>query len=244
MKIKPLWESTLAKAVPAGPLPGQNGHPAGAKVAGLVVTETKRFNKAVFIAPDPVYFYINTAQNALERLDGTLEKLEHGKQPTVFPNETLNSLHTETVYDYLENAMSVIVSLFTGIEAFSNQRIPKIEVYEADPESKRKKPFASKEVFERLATTSYKLRFIAYHQGKGDIRNMNFWKTFEQLSEIRNEITHLKTKTASFFERYKKLYEDLIDADLREIFNSTIQLFLFFDPNFLSYEETDNDSST
>jgi hypothetical protein len=232
MEIKPLWESTLAEDLPAGPFPGQNFHPAGSTISAAVSIDTKKFGTISFVAPDPVYFYLNSAEKSLKETDSLLSKLDESKKPSLFGDKLITEMHYKVVYDYLEKAMSVFIFLYSGLEAFANQRIPTLKKYFPDKGTGRKKAYKSREEFEKKASVKHKLNIITEELGKAKLNKQDFWNLITELVHIRHEIIHLKTKGEKFTSMYNQVYSDLIDCDIQGIFSSTINLMKHIDSEF------------
>ncbi len=229
-----MWESTLAKDLPAGKYPGQFFHPAGTKVALAVGLETVRFGHTSFIAPNPVFFYFNHAEKQLTHIYDFLVKIEASRKHILLGTQHVQQLDSDLVYEYMENIMAFIVFLYSGIEAFANQKIPNLKMYPADPKGKRKNPYHSKVHFERSATTEYKLILIAQNVGKKKITKQKFWSYFLKLTEIRHSIIHLKMQESQFQDLYNDIYINLLDFDTNDHFLAAKNLCEYIQSDFFA----------
>lgn len=238
MDIKPLFSTTLAQDMPAGAYPGQNAHPAGTPVAMANSVNSQNLGRCSFVGPDPVFFYLNIAEQSLGILLEKFSGIHASAAPTLFPGnppQTINALDHNLVYEYMQAAIGFTIALFTAVEAFVNQNIPSnLPEYKITYQNGREKTFVDKEVFERKVSTTLKLKFLALHNGLADIESQPFWPHLIYLRELRHDLIHLKTKGRSTFFCYEELFASLFDADFVSAFDSLKLLFEYFDVDFFS----------
>ena len=129
MKIKPIFKTTLAEDMPRGPQ-GQPAHKKGSEVNIASMIDTKRLGRFIMVTPNPIYFYLNSAEHKIVEINKLLEKIDSTNKQVLFPGspdkpaETFRDLEDSLLYEFYEKAIEVPVMLFTAIEAFVNQLIP------------------------------------------------------------------------------------------------------------------------
>lgn len=228
MDIKPLVSTTLAEDFPAGPFPGQHFHPKGSEVVLANSVKSIKLGECAFTAPDPVFLYLNMAEQSLSLLTEEFTVVSQNVRPLLFGTDRVNALKDDNVYNYMQLTMQFIVMLFSAIEAFLNQTTPVLTDYSVREDSGKVKKYKSKEDFERYVTTKRKAVFLSEYLGKGNPNRQSFWADFVILNNLRNEIIHLKTKGTLNFSCYQEIYKDLFDTDFTRIFQSIKDFLVFY----------------
>lgn len=156
---------------------------------------SKKFPKIMFPAPNPVEFYLFSAQKNLE---------------------SIRILEPEVTSDFnkvnflLLEEIQFCIFMTSALEAFINQMIP------ADFEYKEGERVWDKIEIERNWSTKDKLKKII-----PNIFNVNIagdsviWHQVKTLINLRDDLIHLKT-VQSDFRSYQDLYRRLLDHDYNE----------------------------
>lgn len=237
MEIKALFTTTLAEDMPAGPYPGQHFHPKGAEVSIANEVNSEKLGVCAFVAPDPVFFYLNIAEESLIALNGLFPEFNKNAKTLMFPANTVKvvkSLKEDLVYRYMQSTIQFIVMSFSAVEAFLNQNIPTLDSYSVRGENGKVRNYKTKEDFEKNVTTKQKLKFLSEYKSLGNPNKQLFWAHFESLNKLRNDVIHLKTKGNSTFHCYQDIYKDFFDTNFNEIFESIKTVFVFFKADFFN----------
>ena len=240
MKIEPVFKTTLAEDVPTGPQ-GQPAHKKGSEVNIASMIETKRLGSFLMVTPNPVFFYLNSAEENIKDIGRLLRKIDSTNKQVVFPGssvkpaQTFRDLDDRLVYQFYEKAIEVPILLFTAIEAFSNQLIPKDFVYKKKKAGllifERGKMMNKVEV-ERWVGSDEKLSKVLHGIKNKQLKDTHLWSEYKKIKKLRDEVTHLKTREQSSVVAYNQLYKDLVDVDYQGLFNSTKELIEFYVPDY------------
>jgi hypothetical protein len=238
MKIKALFTTTLAEDMPAGPYPGQHFHPKGSEVSYANTVNSEKIGDCSFMAPDPVFFYLNLAEEGLEKICKLFPELDKNSRMLLFKTDKgldkVKALKEDLVHEYLQNTIQFIIMLFSAVEAFVNQNTPVTDSYSVRLEDGKVRTYKTKEEFERCVPTKRKLVFLFECKSLGNPNRQPFWPFFEHLNGLRNDIIHLKTKGKSTFHCYQDIYKDLFDTNFEEMFGSIKTVFTFFNKDFFN----------
>ena len=239
MKIEPIFKTTLAEDMPPGPQ-GQPAHKKGSEVNMASMIETKRLGKFIMVTPNPIFFYLNSAEQKIKEIEELLKNIDSKNKQVSFqgspgkPADTFRDLDDHLLYEFYEKAIEVPVMLFTSIEAFVNQLIP--TEYRYNKNSKwffwKKRSILNKIEVERRIGTDEKLSKVLFELRKKQIKKSHLWSDYKQIKRIRDEVVHLKTREQKSVVAYNQLYKDLIDINYSELFNSTKKIIEFYIPDY------------
>lgn len=241
MKIKPLLETTLAEDVPAGPQ-GQPSHKKGATVVFSSLIKTKKFGSLAIVTPNPVFCYLNKAENLIQSINQQSEDIKKSMQNWAMfsaidknPSEFIKSANKDSFNNFVENSSLIPILLFSSVEAFINQVIPESFIYLKS----KKKIFFIKRVIKlnksdivRQIGTEEKLCKILKQIFNKDIKNEPLWDEFRKLKILRDEIIHLKQRSNQYLNSYNHIFISLIDADYMRFFENVKSTIEFFKPDF------------
>ena len=236
MNIRPLIYGTLAEDLPAGPLPGQFEHKKGSRVAYNSELKTKRFGLVTFVAPDPVFFYLNKAEKSINIIHEHIIEIENSKKTILFPKHKVDVIGEQKIYNFMEDAIAAIIFLFGAVEAFTNLHMPIQATYSVRCSNKNGKVvvFLNKLELEKYCCTNDKLIFLADHFKIIGIKKQNCWNTFQNINRIRNNIMHLKTYGKASHNAYLDTYCELIDVEHDALFRDVKKLLEIFIPTYFS----------
>ena len=155
---------------------------------------SKKFPKILFPAPNPIEFYLFSAQNNLNNIRIL---------------ESIVAKDFSKVNNLLLEEIQFCIFLVSALEAFINQMIPN------DYEFEDKGLTIPKSEIERLWSIQDKLKVVIPQVMKVRIANdATKWKILKSLINLRNDLVHLKTVTqVSDFRSYQDLYRRLLDHD-------------------------------
>lgn len=227
MNIPPLIKAKLAQAIPAGPFPGQHAHAVGSTISPAHTLISKKLGHIVFVAPDPVFFYLNKAEKSISQLDQLMSGMKKNKSYVIFPTMKITRVNEGMMYDYFEESISAVIFMYGAIEAFTNQHITTQASYTIIRNNKTMKLF-SKYGFEKTCTTEEKLLYLSLQLKKSDLKKQQFWSTFKEISRLRNDLVHLKTKGIATIKAYEQIYIELIDVDYKRFLDAIKSLLTFF----------------
>ncbi|MFH0776170.1 MAG: hypothetical protein V1936_00985 [Patescibacteria group bacterium] len=231
-KIQPTHRNSLAKPALI------NGHlfPAGSQLCPNNLINTKRFGDIWAPSIDPTTWYLNLS----EKLIPTAEELRKNlfeKNKFIAPdtgNENWIVDH-KNYSKFIQNTTSIIIFLYTTLEAFSNQIIPIRKEYRIQTNRRNShKPefFESKQKVMRYLSLEDKLVWLAKELLYSDIKQQKFWGSFKNLTTLRNDLVHIKTMLSNAVDTHLDLYSQLIDADLKDLLLTTKNIITFFRPDF------------
>jgi hypothetical protein len=245
MEIKPLFETTLS-----APYQGKFLHPAGAKVAISHKTDTKRFGPLVWLAPNPVHLFLNSAEGAITEAREAAKQI-HGSPQQVF-SELVNSDPTIAaeralredpkaeltthpnaphVYAYVEAAMKAQIFMAMAVEAFTNLMIP--NDYKYNRTWKGKQEELGKDQIERKCSLEDKMDILATIKSLPEMKQQSFWSPFKELTSLRGDIVHWKTLGTPFL-NYEATYVRLFEADMDTSLKAIIDLMNYVSPEFVA----------
>ena len=159
-------------------------HKKGAKFNINHKIKTKKYGDIMFIAPNPIEFYIYGAKQSLEKLNGI-----------VIDNSVDDLFKGNSV---LFEGMSFVIYLCSALEALINQKIPKTINIIVD-----KRVYTDKSEVEKLLSIEDKIKHVVGLK-VGDLR---YWTNIKYFIRMRNDIIHLKTTTEiSDFKSYEEMY--------------------------------------
>lgn len=156
--------------------------------------------------PNDVSIYSNIAEknlkNAILFYNNTIlprHKSYHGS----FPSEKIQKEY----FDYFELIIEAVIFSYTSLEAFANICIPDNHEYIIEKDDI--KTIYSKSAIERKFSLRDKFKNILKDiLSTPDITKTNWWNSFVELEDIRNEIVHSKPSKSE--DRYSKLLEKKI----------------------------------
>ena len=158
--------------------------------------------------------------------------LHQNPDPEDNPNDnSIYLVREETYYQFLMYKISSITALISTIECFINEIIP-----ENFTTTNKKKELVGKEIIERHWNLKSKLKTIV-----PQIKNILDFKDYEvktnrflELSKIRNEFTHMKTKLdGKNMDPFLDYFEQLINLDLKQTIKETQELIEVIQPKYL-----------
>ena len=151
------------------------------------------------------------------------------------PNDTINDniylVREDEYYKFLMYKISCITSLISTVECFLNELIPERFTIENS-----KGIIVGKEEIERHWNLKSKLKIIVPEIKKiSDLRNYELKSNkFIELSIIRNEFTHMKSKLdGKNMDPFIEYFEQLINLDLKLKISETKKLIGMIDKNYL-----------
>lgn len=173
------------------------------------------------------------ASNYLKLFPKTVEwTLHQNPDPNDNPNDnSIYLVQENTYYKYLMYKISTITALISTVECFINEIIPENFTIE-----NKKKETVDKEKIERHWNLKSKLKTVV-----PKIKTIKDLKTYEtkanrflELSIIRNEFTHMKTKLdRKNMDPFINYFEQLINLDLKQKIEETKSLIDLIEPNRL-----------
>lgn len=252
MKVKPYFRTTLAK-----PYQGKHYHEEGTSVVMSAQVNTKSIGNFLMILPDPVSLNLNNAQNAIDRAETIIERINKSKQITVFSkllNEEkirglsqdqilkldpaaniLRNLNDEKIFEYIQLSMGIVVSLITSVESFLNLTIPHDYVV------KRQKKDGEEEVLNKMYivrrfSIEDKIELVSDVKKRVGIKQEKFWSSFKEIKNLRDEIIHFKKMDSKIDQMWTPILVSFFDSDYQLFFDDTVNLINFLEPKYLEYE--------
>lgn len=242
MKIQPILKTTLAKDMPTGPQ-GQPSHKKGSEVVASCVLDTKNLGRFGMVTPNPVFFYLDYAEQNINSATRLLSKINKSNKEwhmyattDVTPSDKFRNLNSNQLHEYLQRAITIPIFLFTALEAFTNQLIPTDYTYQKLPKVffwKRSKIMNKVEI-ERWMSTDEKLTTIIAQLRNKQIKSTPLWPKYKELKKLRDELVHLKTREKQSVVAYNDLFKKLIDIDYRDFFDTTKKIMEYYIPDYFS----------
>tara|TARA_R110000744_G_C19322848_1_gene557797 strand:- start:113 stop:1528 length:1416 start_codon:yes stop_codon:yes gene_type:complete len=162
--------------------------------------------ETMLIQPNDVALYSNIADRCLNQALEFYEKVilpRHKQWHGSFPPLEIQKEY----YDYFEIIIEAVIFAYTALEAFANICIP--AGWEYQTEAKGVKTIYSKEAIERKFPLREKFKkIIRTILNTPDPSREDWWISFTELENLRNEIIH--TKQSKSEERYAKLLSESI----------------------------------
>lgn len=240
MKIEPILKTTLAQDMPPGPQ-GQPGHKKGAEVVVASMINSRNLGRFTVVTPNPVFFYLNSAERHILETKTLIKKINQSNKEwhmyndtDALPNDKFRNLNKDQLYIYIEKTILIPIFLFTAIEAFANQVIPKSATYSR---VQMRWPFyvrMDREQIERYLSTGEKLSLILRNAYGKNIKGVHLWDSFRKIKRLRDELVHLKIQDQSSVVAYNDLFLRLIDTDFEKLFDDTKEIMKFFVPSYFS----------
>ncbi|MCO6162664.1 hypothetical protein [Flavobacterium sp. NRK F7] len=146
-----------------------------------------------------------------------------------YPNELiqLETIDKPILYEYFESITTSVIFAYIAVESFANAAIPEDFNYEKINDKKIKEIW-SKENIERWMPTSKKIKdLLPKILNTSNIVDEIFWKDFENLEQLRNNIVHQKT-IDNGTELESELYNKLLKKEIFKIISSSISVIKFF----------------
>jgi len=209
------------------------------KLSYIVPTEyLKKFYGGKIPRPSSLFFgqaieFEKQTSNYLSLFPQTIEwTLHQNPDPNDNPNDnSIYLVQEETYYKYLMYKISSITALISTVECFINEIIPENFTIE-----NKKKEIVDKEKIERHWDLKSKLKTVV-----PKIKSITNLKAYEikanrflELSIIRNEFTHMKTKLdGKNMDPFLDYFEQLINLDLKQKIDETKSLIDLIEPNRL-----------
>lgn len=244
MKIKPLFKTTLAQ-----PFQGKHLHPAGTTVAINHESKTQTFGDLVWLAPNPVHLFLNSAGDAIaatKKFAGNIPMAPQqvfselvNKDSSITAERALAEdpsarlvkfPPSDVVYPFIEASMKAQIFMAMAIEAFLNLMIP--NNYKYSRMRKGKTEELSKEDIERKCSFEEKVEIISLIKKLSDLKQQKFWPISLDVISLRNDIIHWKT-LGTPFSNYEKTYIRLFDVDMDKSFTAVTDLMNFAVPGFV-----------
>lgn len=176
--------------------------------------------ETMLIQPNDVALYSNIADRCLKQAQEFYEKVilpRHEQWHGSFPSLEKQKEY----YDYFEIIIQAVIFAYTALEAFANICIP--NGWEYQTEANGIKTIYSKEAIERKFPLREKFKkIIRSILNTPDPSRENWWMSFTELENLRNEIIH--TKQSKSEERYAKLLSQSI-FDIVQNHKSIIQFY-------------------
>lgn len=242
MKIAPIFRTTLAEDMPPGPQ-GQPAHKKGAEIVMSCVLDTSKLGRFGMVTPNPVFFYLNYAEESINNTSVLLKKIDSSnKEWHMFaatettPDDKFRDLDGDQIYEFLQKAIIIPIFLFTALEAFTNQLIPTNYIYKKSSSLLFWKSFKNmnKVEIERRMSTGDKLSIILTQLRNKQIKDTHLWQKYRKLKDLRDELIHLKTREQQSVVAYNELFKTLVDVDYQDLFDSTKKIMEFYIPDYFS----------
>lgn len=241
----------------AKPYQGKHYHEAGASVIMNAEVNTKSIGKFLMMLPDPVSLNLNNAQNAIDRAETILERINKSKQITVFskmltednikglsedqiikldPNANIvRNLSDDKIFEYMQLSMGIVISLITSVESFLNLIIPH------DYTIKRQNKNEEEEIIDKLYivrrfSIEDKIELVADFKKRKGIKQEKFWSSFKEVKNLRDEIIHFKKMDSKIDQMWTPILVSFFDSDFQIFFDDTVKLINFLEPKYLEYE--------
>lgn len=162
--------------------------------------------ETMLIQPNDVALYSNISERCLKQAREFYDKVilpRHKQWSGSFPSLEIQKEY----YDYFEIIIEAVIFAYTALEAFANICIP--SGWEYQTEANGVKTIYSKEAIERKFPLRDKFKkIIRPILNTPDPSQENWWMSFTELENLRNEIIH--TKQSKSEERYAKLLSQSI----------------------------------
>ncbi len=248
MKIKPILETTLAKDFNSA---SGITHPAGTKISFATKFTTKKFGELLLTTPNPVTLNLDFAEKVIAELKSLESEVTAGAKKMVFsklgvtqnisgeealkndPDAEVIRHHDDSLYYYLEASMSIVISLFTAIETFTNLVIPHDYVH--NTEDKNGDPVQrDKTYIERYYSLEDKIDILMVLKSKPDLKKQPSWMTFKELKNIRDNVIHLKSSGKTYIEQYNPIFTSLFDLEAEKAYKQVTELIDYLEPSLLS----------
>lgn len=193
-------------------------------------------NKFLILEPNPVTFYFSIAFDLVPQLETAKEQLAgiltHSCPPTT------PSLGVAYSIIFRISSIGIIFS-FLAIEAFMNQQLPD------HAEIQFKNKVLTKDKIQRWASFDDKLisiiptvsgkNFCEVHPKRGN--------RIRRLKKLRDELIHLKQQRHDGLTSYNKIYQDVLDIDLKSLL-STVKFYINYHQPKTIFNYKREDSST
>lgn len=261
IEIKPLYETTLTSPVQLGKF-----HKKGARVVINQGVNTKSFGKTMFVAPSPTLLSLNEACRLADEATRLKNELKDTSKIQIMtastdpawtaeqeliqnPNaERIVILETDTVYSFLQIAMSFHFAIISAVEVFCTQHIPSDYQMRRDhkPKGAIQKTLAivgikrteklSKADIERNLSIIEKLELLAKIKGVEDMKQSTEWRSFRNTKKTRDSVVHQKNGGVAIA-GYAPLYGNLIDIDFQKSTREVVALLNMLSSNSIVVEE-------
>lgn len=190
--VSPLYEAEALED-----FQGEHFHKKGFKLNINHMIETQKYGQIMFIAPNPIEFYLYGAKKSLD----TIKKHAVIVEGQMFKNN-----------DLIFEMISFLIYAYSALEALVNQKIPKDISYEKKPGI-----FISKEKIEKKLSVEEKIKSVLGIV----VGNLAYWLKILEFIELRHNVTHLKTASEeSDFKSYDTVYKKLLDFDYEDAFEN------------------------
>ncbi len=190
--------------------------------------------KLLLLEPNPVTFYFSIAFDLISQFENTKQQLKKILK-TEQPNERLLSIIYSAIFKI--GSIGVVFS-FLSIEAFINQELP--DYGKIDFKNKK----ATKEEIQRWASFEDKLINIIPRVSKKDFckKYTRQGVVLRDYKKLRDELVHLKQNRKDGLASYNKIYQDILNLDLKKIVLIVKNYINFYKPktieNYEKKEET------
>lgn len=236
MKINPIFKTTLAKDMPAGPQ-GQPVHEKGTEFSFASAIDTEKLGKFIMVTPNPVFFYFNFTEQLIEEFKNELISIDSSQKEwhmfgsaDTTPTDKFRNLDNDLLYSCIQKAMAIPIFLFTAMEAFANQMIPENYIYKAKRADKVLE-FDKKQI-ERCVGTEEKIGIILSDIYSKELKQSPLWAIFKDLKDLRDSLVHLKTGGVHYIRAYEGIYGKMIDTDYEIFFENIKGIMIFFVPKY------------
>lgn len=157
--------------------------------------------------------------------------LHQNPNPEDRVNDNIYLVKEEEYYKFLMYKISCITSLISTVECFINEIIP-----ENFSTKNKKEEVVSKQEIERHWSLKSKLKTVVPTIKKiPDLKTYEDWSNkLLELSTLRNEFTHVKTKAdRRNMDPFIDYFEQLINLDLKQKILETENLIKLIEPDYL-----------
>lgn len=253
MKVKPYFRTTLAK-----PYQGKYYHEAGTSVVMNAEVDTKSIGKFLIMLPDPVSLNLNNAQNAIDRAETILERINKSKKITVFskilteekiqeltkdqilkldPNaNVLRNLNDEKIFEYMQLSMGIVISLITSVESFLNLIIPHDYTVKKSNKVGDDVTLDKLHIVRRFSIED-KIELVGAIKKRENVKQEKFWSSFKVVKNLRDEIIHFKKMDSKIDQMWTPILVSFFDSDFQVFFDDTVKLINYLEPEYLEYED-------
>ncbi len=188
--VSPLYEAEALED-----FQGEHFHEKGFKLNINHVIKTEKYGQIMFIAPNPIEFYLYGAKKSLDKI----QQHTPVAKGQLFKNN-----------DLIFEMISFLIYSYSALEALVNYKIPKDTSYE-----KRLGIFISKEEVEGNLSIEEKIKSVLGIA----VGSLEYWPKILNFIKLRHSVTHLKTASEeSDFRSYDAVYKELLDFDYEDSF--------------------------
>jgi hypothetical protein len=170
--------------------------------------------------PDPVLIFYNAAYVNYIQID------EYKKKLLSMYDEGAEADFTHVIYNYFTAASSVIIFLYTSIEAFVNRRIPFDHIH-TNSFPKKTETYNKKQIEESFTLVDKIEKVLNPHYHKNFKSSFTLkYQTITNLKDFRNQIIHTQTSEGKY--TYEELYTRALKYDFKKALDHTADFINYY----------------